>query len=165
MFIKKRISLRAAAPIMEKLDDDEDIVSLGKFVAIHFEALSHSGKNLKQIYEHLRAGGLDVGNYHSFRNACYRAGLRQRTPKAAVKVDESRKNVQAKTQEKTRAPVEIVGTHETVKSSNLGKEEERKNKVSKYNPLLPPIMLPGGVEAFINPETGGKGFEIESGKE
>jgi len=165
MFIKKKISLKAAAPIMEKLDDDEDIVSLGKFVAIHFEALSRSGKNLKQIYEHLKAGGLDAGNYHSFRSACYRAGLRQRAPKATAKVDKSRENVQAKAQEKTRAPAEMMEVRETVKSSNLGKEEERKNKVSKYNPMLPPIMLPGGVEALIDPETGGKSFEIESGKE
>ena len=160
MLIKKKISLKAAAPIMEKLDDDEDIVSLGKFVAIHFEAFSRSGKNLKQIYEHLKTGGLDVGNYHSFRSACYRAGLRQRKPKVTAKGNESPKNVQAKAQEKARTPAEIGETHETDKSSNLGKEEERKGKVSKYNPFLPPVMLPGGVEAFIDPETGGKSFEI-----
>jgi hypothetical protein len=158
---KKKISLKTAAPIMEKLDDSEDTVSLGKFVAVHFDTLSRSGKNLRQIYEYLKANGLDIGEYHSFRSACYRAGLRQRKPKT-VAVGETRKNERPKAQEKeqSQALVEVRKAHETDKPGNLSKEGELKARVSKYNPNLPPIMLPGGVEAFLNPETGAKGFEI-----
>jgi hypothetical protein len=163
---KKKISLKTAGPIMEKLDDSEDIVSLGKFVAIHFEILSRSGKNLRQIYEYLKANWLDVGEYHSFRSACYRAGLRQRTPKTAA-LGGTRKNVRPKATEKEQpqALVEVRKAHEADKPGNLSKEGELKAKVSKYNPNLPPILLPGGLEAFINPETGAKGFEIESSKD
>jgi hypothetical protein len=48
---------------------------------------------------------------------------------------------------------------ESPKSENMSKEEH-KTKQSKYNPALPPILLPGGVEAIIDPETGAKRFEI-----
>lgn len=50
-------------------------------------------------------------------------------------------------------------------AENLAKSEKHKTGQSKYNPALPPVILPGGIEANIDLETGAKFFEIKSGKE
>jgi hypothetical protein len=159
---RKRIDMKAAAQILEKLEDsaEEDTdVSLGRFVAVNFEALSrfvsYPGKNIRHIYEHLKAGGLDVGTYHSFRSACYRAGLRRRTKKSAFSLQELVNDVKTPT-ERQEAP----------KTKNMTRTaEERRAEKSKYNPALPPVFLPGGIEAIIDPETGAKCFEIKARKE
>ena len=77
---RKEIDLDVTAPILGKLNDAvrvERTVSLGKFVAMYVGNFSRSGGSVKQIYEYLKASGLDIGTYHSFRSACHRAGFKQ----------------------------------------------------------------------------------------
>jgi hypothetical protein len=159
---RKRIDMKAAAQVLEKLEDtagNDTDVSMGRFVVMNFEAfsrfVSHPGKNVRHIYEYLKAGGLDVGTYHGFRSACYRAGLRRRTRKPVISSQESVDGL--------KIPREV---QKPPKAENMAKTaEERKAEKSKYNPALPPVFLPGGVEAIIDPETGAKYFEIKSKKE
>jgi hypothetical protein len=154
--------MEIASSILEEMKDagEADVVSLGKFIAQNIDsldALSRSGKNVKQIYEYLKAKGQDVGTYHGFRSICYRAGLRQRTTKKTSAMRE--KSVKAQ---------DIKGTKKVQGSPKLGNaisEDEHKGKGSKYNPALPPVFLPGGVEAIIDLETGAKCFEIKSERE
>jgi hypothetical protein len=161
---KKRIDLKTAALVLEKLNDaeeveNEDSVSMGRFVAVNFEALSRSvlrpGKNIRLIYEHLKAEGLDVGTYHGFRSACYRAGLRRRPKRSSISIQEPVGGVKASKEGQESQKTETAAAT----------KEERKPEKSKYNPALPPVFLPGGVEAIIDPETGAKCFEIKSQKE
>jgi hypothetical protein len=153
VLIGKKINLKAAGVILEKLKEetkDGIDVSLRAFIAMNRDALSSSGKNIKELYEYLKAGGLDVGTYHGFQSACYRAGLRQRARRT------------------TAVPREPTGQGRAQKpqqAENPGKSEDHRAGQSKYNPALPPVFLPGGVEAIIDPETGAKSFEIKSGKE
>jgi hypothetical protein len=160
LITKKKIHIEIASSLLEEMKnalEGADVVSLGKFIARNFNSLNallHSGKNIKQIYEYLKAKGQDVGTYHSFRTLCYRAGLRRREPKVSP--------IQGKPLENTKTQ-ELIGAkklQEPTKSKNVSREEEPKTKESKYNPRLPPIFLPGGVEAIIDPETGAKRFEI-----
>jgi hypothetical protein len=160
---KKRINMKMAAPVLEKLNDaaeDDHSVSLGRFVVINFETLSRSisrsGKNIRDIYEHLKAGGLDVGTYHGFRSACYRAGLRRQTKKSAISFQEPVRGLKA-SKEAPESQSQKAGAAAKTR-------EERKTEKNKYS-ALPPIFLPGGVEAIIDLETGAKSFEIKSGKE
>jgi hypothetical protein len=154
---KKRINMRTAVSIIEKLEHlakDDNIVSLRRFVAVNFDVLSrlvrYSGKNIKTLYEDLKASGLDVGTYHGFRSACYRAGLRRR-PKRRVTVFQEPADIFKKMQSPQASP-----KNSGVTSASNDCEPE----VSKYNPALPPVILPGGIEAIIDPETGAKRFEI-----
>jgi hypothetical protein len=160
VLIGKKINLKMGGILLEKLKEeakDGIEVSLKTFIAMNLDALSSSGKNLKELYEYLKAGGLDVGTYYGFQSACYRAGLRRwakkslKTPKEAVE----NVNVQpAKKSEVSHKPQEAKDTGES------GVPETHKAKSSKYNPGLPPIILPGGIEAIIDLETGAKRFEI-----
>jgi hypothetical protein len=157
---KKRINMKTAAPVLEKLNgatEDDHSVSLGRFVAINFEVLSRSisRSGVRHIYEHLKAGGLDVGTYHGFRSACYRAGLRRRSKRSVTTFREPSGGVETSKE---------VQEHQKVESATKTKEEH-KTEMNKYNLALPPVFLPGGVEAIIDPETGAKCFEIKSQKE
>jgi hypothetical protein len=160
---KKKIDMKTAALVLDKLNDaveDDHSISLGRFIAINFEVLSYSisrsGKNIRDIYEHLQAGGLDVGTYHGFRSACYRAGLRRRAPKRpTISFQESARGV--------KASKEVQELQKIEAAAKTG--EDRKTGISKYNPALPPVFLPGGAEAIIDPETGAQCFEIKSKKE
>jgi hypothetical protein len=156
---KKNIDIKAAAPILEKLGDapeNESTVSLGKFVAENRDVLARSSKNVREIHEYLKANGLDVGTYHSFRRTCYRAGLRRRSAKVPAASQKPMDNLKA------RVSVEPNGQQKPQQARRAPEAEEQKARVSKYNPALPPIYLPGGVEAIIDPETGAKHFEIKS---
>jgi hypothetical protein len=159
---KKRIDMKTAAAVLEKLNDmaeDDHRVSLGRFVTLNFEVLSRSisrsRKSIRHIYEHLKAGGLDVGTYHGFRSACYRAGLRRRPKQSVISFQESSSGVET-----------LKEVQESQKVETAAKtREERKTEMSKHKLALPPVFLPGGVEAIIDPETGAKCFEIKSQKE
>ena len=159
---KKRIDMKAAAQILERLGDtaeDNSDISLGRFVTLNFEVvsrfLSRSGKNVRHVYEYLKTNGLDVGTYHGFRSACYRAGLRRRPKKSVLSSQEPANGMKT-----LREVQELQKAEIAVKT-----KEERKLEKSKYNPALPPVFLPGGVEAIIDPETGAKCFEIKSKEE
>jgi hypothetical protein len=154
---KKNIDMKAAVPILEKIEraaKDNNIVSLGRFVVINFDAFSrlvrHAGKNIRNIYEDMKASGLDVGTYHGFRRACYRAGLR-RQPRRRATIFQEPADILKNSKRPQAAPQQ---------GDEASKSNERGPGVSKYNPALPPVMLPGGIEAIIDPETGAKRFEI-----
>jgi hypothetical protein len=150
VLIGKKIDLKAAGVILEKLKEemkDRNVVSLSAFIVMKRDELSHSGKNLKELYEYLKAGGLDVGTYHGFQSACYRAGLRRRAGRTSAATVSQVSTEPEKAQKPQQA-------------ESLGKSEDNRARKSKYNPALPPIILPGGVEAIIDPETGAKRFEI-----
>jgi hypothetical protein len=153
---KKEIDTKAAAPLLKKLENAskrDHVVSLGKFVAENCGVFARSEKNVREIYEYLKAGGLDVGTYHSFRSSCYRAGLRRRS-KRALTMPEKRTG---------SSGTEAVRTSSRVEGRE-GTKEHRGGK-GRLTSALPPVYLPGGVEAIIAPETGAKRFEIKSGKE
>jgi hypothetical protein len=149
-----------ASSLLEKMKDTlekPNVVSLGKFIARNRDSLNvllRSGKSIKEIYEYLNAEGQDVGTYHSFRTVCYRTGLRRRDPAASAVQKNNLKNT------KTQASVGSKTVDNPPKPDNACGKEEHKANVSKYNPALPPVILPGGVEAIIDPETGAKRFEI-----
>jgi hypothetical protein len=165
VLIRKKINLKTGGLILEKLKEearDGIDVSLRMFIAINRDALSSSGKNLKELYEYLKAGGLDVGTYHGFQSACYRAGLRQRARRAAAV---SREPAGNEKREKVREPTGQGMAQKPQQAESPGKSENHEVWQSKHNPALPPVFLPGGVEAIIDLETGAKSFEIKSGKE
>lgn len=155
---KKKVDMRAAVQVLKKLEnfakDDNNIVSLRRFVTVNLDVLSRlvqfSGKNLRNIYEDLKASGLDVGTYHGFRSTCYRAGLRRRQKRRLPVLQEPAGSV--KNPQKIQEP---KGKGDVTATS-----AERRPGVSRYNPALSPIILPGGIEAIIDPETGAKRFEI-----
>jgi hypothetical protein len=116
------------------------------------DTLSSSGKNLKELYEYLKAGGLDVGTYYGFQSACYRAGLRRGARKSSKTTKEAAENVNVQKEPEV--------SHEPQEAQNVGESEKGKAKTSKYSSTLPPVILPGGIEAIIDSETGAKRFEI-----
>jgi hypothetical protein len=155
---KKKIDVKAAASILERLNDaakDDSLVSQQRFVIMNFDVLSrfvrHSGENVRTVYEYLKAGGLNVGTYHGFRSACYRAGLRRRVKNRAPVPEESPDGVR-----RIRESQKAEGISKTAKERGAG--------AGRRNPSLPPVYLPGGVEVTIDPESGAKYFEIKSGK-
>ena len=132
-----------------------EIVSLKKFIEINFQAFIQSGKPTREIYEFLKGEGVDVGKFEVFKTLY-------------SKVKRSWK-------QKTAASAELFtprGSSPSLKEPPILSREpykhpqkktdadEHKTKQSKYNPALPPILLPGGIEAIIDPETGAKRFEI-----
>jgi len=168
--MKKEISLERNDEIIKKLlctgTQAPAIVSLKKFIDINFQAFMNSGKTTREIYEFLKEEKIDVSSFKVFKTL-YSKVKKSRshtftTPVRALVSEE----LPARSKEPTQAaPGKEQKTVQNGGESGERKEPQPKGKVSKYNPLLPPIMLPGGVEAFIDPETGGKSFEIKSGKE
>jgi hypothetical protein len=143
MFIEeKKIDMKVAASVLEKLDSpaENEIISLRKFIERNFYIFLRSEKGVKGIYEYLKANGLDVGTYYGFKSLYYRVKSKINSTNSSREKAEGK----AKASEK---PKEI-----------------QKPRESKYSPALPPVYLPGGVEAIIEPETGAKYFEIKSGK-
>jgi hypothetical protein len=146
--------------LKEETKDGID-VSLRAFIAMNRDTLSSSGKNLKELYEYLKAKGLDVGTYYGFQSACYRAGLRQRVRRVAA----SRESASNAKREEVLEPTGQGMTQKPQQAESPGQSENHKTRQSKHNPVLPTVFLPGGVEAIIDLETGAKSFYIKSGKE
>ena len=170
MAMRKEIPLEHNAEIIEELLQTESkmpkTVSLRKFIDMNFQAFVSSGKTVREIYDFLQGKNLDVSNFHVFRTLYSKVKKSQKlksvgSTKAPVAemIPASSENPMQKAPDKEQRALQKEG------ESNVRKEPQSEGKVSKYNPHLPPIMLPGGVEAFIDPETGAKGFEIPSRKE
>jgi hypothetical protein len=122
-------------------------------INVFSRCIRSSGKNIRNIYEELKASGLDVGTYHGFRSACYRAGLRRQQKRRVPvlqKLADSVKNLK-----------EVQGTQGKERMEGVTATfEECRPGVRKHNSALPPVILPGGIEAIIDPETGAKRFAI-----
>jgi hypothetical protein len=139
--------------LREETKDGID-VSLRTFIAMNRDMLSSSGKNLKELYEYLKAKGLDVGTYYGFQSACYRAGLRRWAKKSSKTPKEAVENINVQPAKKSEV------SHEPQEAKNVGESENGKAKTNKYSSALPPVILPGGIEAIIDSETGAKRFEF-----
>jgi hypothetical protein len=157
----KKIDMKVAAPVLEKLVSpaENEIVSLRKFIERNFYIFLRSERGVKAIYEYLKTNGLDVGTYYGFKSLYYRVKNRiNSTTSSAEKIPAPVK--------KEPHPVEVEAEMAEKRETEASKKprEIQKPRESKYNPALPPVYLPGGVEAIIDPETGAKYFEIKSGK-
>jgi hypothetical protein len=164
VLIRKKINLKTGGKILEELKEetkDGIDVSLRAFIALNRDTLSSSGKNLKELHEYLKARGLDVGTYYGFQSACYRAGLRQRVMRVAA----SREPASNAKREKVLESTGQGRTQKPQQAKSPDQPENHKARQSKRNPVLPPVFLPGGVEAIIDLETGAQSFDIKSGKE
>jgi hypothetical protein len=61
---------------------------------------------------------------------------------------------------KAEDPMQKTPDKEQTFLQNEGESEKCKDKARDHNLELLPVKLPGGVEGFINPKTGAKGFKI-----
>jgi hypothetical protein len=162
MEIRKRaICLEHNSEMMKKLMEAEatpvENVSLRKFIDINFQAFTDSRKTTREIYEFLKQENVDVGSFQVFktlysrvkRSRAQKSATLMKTPISGALSDSS------KEQESLESKVTPI-PQRAEKEGGAG--EARR---SKYNPALPPVYLPGGVEAIIDPETGAKRFEIQ----
>jgi hypothetical protein len=159
-FKKKEISLERNDEIMKRMmamrtpSEKPENVSLRKFIDLNFQAFTNTGRTTREIYEFLKEENIDVGTFQVFKTL-YSRVKRLRSRQSANPVKTSR--------------IEEASSHPKEQASPGVEKKEgpenRKAGVSQYNPALPPVYLPGGVEAIIDPATGAKCFEIKSGKE
>jgi hypothetical protein len=161
-FEEKKIDMKVAASVLEKLGNsaENEIVSLRKFIEKNFDIFLRSGRGVKAIYEYLKTNGLDVGTYYGFKSLYYRVKRRINS------TNPSAEKIAPAPIKKEPCPVEIEAKMAEKKEAEASKKSKEVQKPweSKYNPALPLVYLPGGVEAIIDPETGAKYFEIKSGK-
>jgi hypothetical protein len=157
---KREIGLERNDEMMERLATAEatpkempESVSLRKFIDLNFQAFTDSGKTTREIYEFLKEENIDVGSFQVFKSLYSRV----------------RRACHGQFVNPIRPPVAEAPSDDSKVQASSGKEKkegsDHKNGQSRYNPALPPVYLPGGVEAIIDPETGAKYFEIKSGKE
>jgi hypothetical protein len=151
MVVRKEISLEHNTAIIEELlgiaAKVPETVSLRMFIAINFQAFTDSGKTIREIYDFLKEKKIDVGSFNVFRSLY-----------SKVKNSQNRKPATS-----AKGPPErsVSGSGKTQKPLQDGGEADvNKPRQSKHSPALPPIFLPGGVEAIIDPETGAKGFDF-----
>ena len=67
---KKEISMERNIQIMEELTrfpKTQTNVSLSKFIDMNFQAFAKSGKSVREIYDFLKDGKIDVSSFHVFR--------------------------------------------------------------------------------------------------
>jgi hypothetical protein len=151
MVARKQISLEHNAEIIEELLSTgakvPETVSLRKFIAINFQAFTDSGKSIREIYDFLKGKKIDVGGFHVFRSL-YSKVKKSQNMKFAF-------------------PVRDLSEHRALEPGKTqkilqdgGEADVNKPRQSKHTPVLPPVFLPGGLEAIIDPETGAKSFEF-----
>jgi hypothetical protein len=166
MGVKKEISLEHNTEIIEELVRTKakvpKTVSLKKFIEMNFQAFVDSGKTLQEIYTFLKEKRIDVGSYNVFRTLYGRVKTSRKI--SAASVDPKTLSTQSEEYAQTRQGKMQMSLRKG-SETDVRKEEQPQTRISKHNPALPPILLPGGEEAIIDPETGAKGFEIRSGKE
>jgi hypothetical protein len=161
---KREISMKRNAEMMEKLKQSSaeipENVSLRKFIDINFRVFADSGKTTREIYEFLKKENVDVGSFLVFKTLYSKVKRSQKlkleTPSASADISMPKEISHAL----RKPPV----PEEMQKKMTAGLNNN-KTRQSKYNPLLPPVFLPGGVEAMIDLETGAKRFEIQPEKE
>lgn len=151
MVTRKEISLEHNAEIIEELLSTgakvPETVSLRKFIAINFQAFTKSGKSIREIYDFLKEKKIDVGSFHVFRSLYSKVKKTQNLKLTAP----------------VRGPLdhgELESRRTQIPFQNGGEADVNKPRQNKHAPALPPVFLPGGVEAIIDPETGAKSFEF-----
>ena len=168
MVTRKEISMERNAEIIEELLQAKakapETVSLRKFIDMNIQAFASSGKTVREIYDFLKEKHIDVSSFHVFRTLYSKAKTSQKLKSAASTKTPVSEVIPAKPGNPAQVKAMADNERKTFQNegeSNVHKESQPQNKVNKYNPALPPVFLPGGVEAFIDPETGGKCFEIK----
>jgi hypothetical protein len=160
MTARKEISLEHNAEIIGELLSTgtkiPETVSLRKFIDINFQAFTDSGKTVQEIYDFLKEKKIDVGSFHVFRSL-YSKVKRYWKLKHAAPVRDPPSEKFAANPEAHKAP-ELRELQKPLQ--NEGETDMNKTRQSKYNSALPPVILPGGIEAIIDLETGAKRFEI-----
>jgi hypothetical protein len=168
MVTRRKLSLQHNAEIIEELTRTKtripETVSLRKFIDINFDAFANSGKTILEIYDFLKEKNLDVSSFHVFRSLYSKVKTARRRNPALPKRAPVLEELPPKLKEQTQAqaiPEKVQNPLREGYETNARKDSPAQAKVSKYNPALPPVFLPGGVEAWIDPETGAKCFEIK----
>jgi hypothetical protein len=160
MVVRKEISLEHNAEIIEELlstgAKTPETVSLRKFIDINFQAFTDSRKTIREIYDFLKEKKIDVGSFHVFRSVYSKAKKSWSLKHAAPVRNPPSRKFAAGSEEHTAPESREPQKH----LRNEVETDALKTKQSKYNPALPPVILPGGIEAMIDPETGAKRFEI-----
>ena len=164
VFTKKEISLKRNDEIIGKLKKLEtqlpETVSLSKFIDINYRAFVNSGKTTREIYEFLKEEKVDVSSFQVFKNLYSQVKKAQKLKSESSTKTSVSEMVTVKPENPTQKVPEKGQKTQNEGESNVRKEPQPNGKVSKYNPMLPPVMLPGGVEAFIDPKTGAKRFDF-----
>lgn len=160
---KKKLDAQAVALALKELEELSEYgnaLSVRELIEGNFILLSQSGKSIKSIHEFLKSKGLDVGSYEGFRRIYRRVRIRDETGKT-VRTDSiagatkmERRESGHSSAEPDAEKIKEPKSNKDVKADDTG----RKKRIN--NPALPPIYLPGGVEAIIDPESGAKSFEI-----
>ena len=170
VIMKKEICLKRNDEIIEKLKKLETInpetVSLRKFIDINFQDFVSSGKSTREIYEFLKEEKVDVSSFQVFKNLYSQVKKSRKQAPATPVSAPTPKEFPAKTKELTQVmPINGQKVFQTGGEPNVRREPQPDDKISKNNPMLPPVFLPGGVEAIVDPTTGARRFEIKSGKD
>jgi hypothetical protein len=149
MIEKKKIELDKTRKIIDRLSEiPGPVISARQFIVMYFDELQKSGKPLKEMHQFLRANGIDVGTYESFRTVYGR-------------LKRSRKTVP---RELTSEPGKLTKPEKA--ASDPPKVEKAKGAEAEKTPKrlpglgLRPIYLANGTEVEIDPETGAKRFKI-----
>ena len=163
--MRKEIPVENNAEIIEELLQTNtkapETVSLRKFIDMNYQAFACSGKTVQEIYDFLKGKNIDVSSFSVFRSLYSKVKSSHKQKLEAPIRAQISEEIPAAPKESTQ----VVPGKEHKTSQNGGEPDARKepqpnDKVSKYNPMLPPVILPGGIEAIIDPKTGAKSFEI-----
>jgi cellulose biosynthesis protein BcsQ len=142
--------------IMGKLareKEEDKNVSLSKFININFNIFEKSGKTAREIYDFLKEENVNIGSFSSFKSL-YSKSRKKFMASAEAPISEAQfcPNLEDQVLSELR---EIPTLQER------GISKEFKTRDSKYYLALPPVFLPGRIEAIIDSETGAKNFAIE----
>jgi hypothetical protein len=144
----------------ENLSPDSEI-SLQEFITTHLERLGKIGKKLRELHDFLTSKGFDVGTYRSFRETFYHVKRTRKgkgvlhEPSATTPVPQVTTAAPPQT---SLVPIPNKGTTTAVECKNTAPAEEATKKRELYGNR--PIIGADGVEYYIDPATGGRGFKI-----
>jgi hypothetical protein len=140
---KKEITLERNDEVMTRLLELEKkappSVSLTRFIDMNFSVFADSGRTTREIYEFLKDENIDVSSFKVFKTLYSKVKKSRERANSALITSAPMKSVPV-----TSVPIKL---------------QTPRGALS-----MPPVILPGGVEAMIDPETGAKNFEIKSGR-
>jgi hypothetical protein len=148
--VRLEIDVEKAERILARsLDAPRTHMTLREFIRTHFEAIAAPGKTIKAVYESLTEGGVDVGSYAVFSNACSQIKKTKR--------EREEKNFSETSPLDAKTAMRVTREQKRVQAGTEGKIGSEKRK---RNPALPSVYLPDGTEVEIT-KTGAKVFQIE----
>lgn len=118
-------------------------LSLSELMRFNIQRFKNTGLSRRTIYDRLVDSGLNLGTFNAF-SLCW------------TRVEKSGKFLTTPSETKTSEPAKID------KAEEESKPEEKAQEKPKRKPYT--IRAADGTELFVDPETGGKTFEIKSSK-